>query len=178
MIAVALIAFTLASLKYANQEWAMVLSAAFFLALLAALIVSLLDRGSRQAFAIGFSLTLVACSLPFSWSSVIGSLPTDRLLRRAYDAFRRVEYVDSRTDKVITNFDPSNPSLPFAPSPPRGYDPAVGYAIGLQAPPQHLYLAIGRRWFAFLLAGMGGLFAQFVYRRRMRDEQKLPAETS
>jgi hypothetical protein len=177
MIVVALVALAIASLIYANQEWAMLVSAAIFLALLAAILTALIDRGFRQAFAIGFGVTLVACSLPFAWSSVTGSLPTDRVIRRIYDGIGRVEFIDSRTDEVITDFKPSNPSLPFPPV-GRGYDPAVGYAISVDVPPEHLFLAIGHRWFALLLAYLGGLFALFVYRRRMRDEQKLPAETS
>lgn len=58
LLLVAALAIALAALKFANEWWIVVLSGGMILLVMAMLVVALVDRGPRQAFAIGF----VACA--------------------------------------------------------------------------------------------------------------------
>jgi hypothetical protein len=188
---VALVALAIASLKYANDVWVAIVAAVVMIALFSALIVAVMDRGPRQAFAMGAALTMVAYGMVLStghrtregYSRNIefdqweGRLPTTRLLRYVYKVVDNGYYFDQRTGKVIPNYDPNTP---------RPNDPGFiggGFAFGpvasrMEIPPREKFMPVGHCWWALILGYAGGQFARFVYWRRLRDEQKLPAETS
>src|SRR2546423_8694566 len=98
LVVVALVALGIVSLKYANDFWLFLVLAITFGAIVGSVIVALVDRGRRQAFAIGFTVTAVgyACVLLNSSNSLIKSnpefsfgfeqFPTTRLLRCLYTA--------------------------------------------------------------------------------------------
>jgi hypothetical protein len=56
-----------------------------------------------------------------------------------------------------------------------GSGPTVSYR---ESPPREIFMPIGHSWWTLILGYAGGHFARFVYWRRFREEQKLPAETS
>jgi ABC-type uncharacterized transport system permease subunit len=127
---VALVALAIASLKFANETFLAIVAAVTMLALIAALIVAVVDRGPRQAFAIGVALTMIAYGLSLitgqrtsgnsgnvysrniEFDHSAGRLPTTRLLRYVHTAVERSEWIDSNTGVAIPNYDPNNPVIP------------------------------------------------------------------
>jgi hypothetical protein len=130
---VAACAVALVSLKYASQVWLTVTLGIALIALFIAIIVAAVDRGPRQAFAIGFTLIVIAYgwavfNVPQVPSGGIdgslrtgefglwtGHLPTTQLLRHVYTAVQGRTWFDSSTGKELVNFDPANPSIPVGP---------------------------------------------------------------
>jgi hypothetical protein len=110
-------------------------------------------------------------------------LPTTRLLRYVHNAVQSSGYFDNRSGKEVPDYDPSN-----VPNAGEGgfrgsmvLDPGGGFGLAVsfrEIPPREVFMPIGHCWWALILGYAGGHFARFVYWRRCRDEQKLPAETS
>jgi peptidoglycan hydrolase-like protein with peptidoglycan-binding domain len=100
LIGVALVALAIVSLRYANYGtvWPAVVTGVMMIALFVALIVAAVDRGPRQAFAIGFALTVVAYGLMLlpgrtsQFDQSEGWLPTTRLLWYVHRAVDRGRY--------------------------------------------------------------------------------------
>jgi hypothetical protein len=188
LVFVAAIALAIASLKYANDVWLAVVATVLMPALFISLIVAVVDRGPRQAFAIGFAIIIVAYgttlltgtsgfggdlnSKNVEFDQWAGRLPTTRLLRYVHAAVQTSGYFDNVTGKELPNYDPANPPNRFRGV--GGFAPGVSYR---ESPPRGKFMPIGHMWWALLLGYLGGVFAMFVYRRRLRDEEKLPADT-
>jgi hypothetical protein len=207
-ILVAVAAVAIASLKYANDQWLAIVAGVTMVVISIVFIIAIVDRGSRQAFANGFALTMVvyAAAVLTGWSASgfgqtqvknvefdhwEGRLATTRLLRYVYSAVDSSGYYDIASGKELAGFDPSDPAN-------RGKIGWGGGGIGggggfggggivggkapsvsyLQFPPTEKFMPIGHCWWALLFGYVGGHFACYVYGRRMRDEQKLAAETS
>ena len=183
----ALVALAIASLTFANEAFLALVAGVTMLALVAALIIAVVDRGPRQAFAIGVALTMIAYGLILTtgqstsgsggsvrsknieFDQFAGRLPTTRLLRYLHTAVQRSEWIDPFTRKVIPNYDPNNPTiLPsvLAGSGAGGRATAGGGASLREIPPRSIFMPIGHCWWALLLGYAGGLFGQFVYARR------------
>jgi ABC-type uncharacterized transport system permease subunit len=60
LIATALVAIVIGSLRYTNEAWLAVVIGVTMALLFWALIVAAVDRGPRQAFALAFALTMMA----------------------------------------------------------------------------------------------------------------------
>jgi hypothetical protein len=189
-IFVALVALATASLKYANDTWISIVAAIMMLSFFVALIIAVVDRGPRQAFAIGFVLVAAAygylvVSATHSESNRViefygssGRLPTTRLLNLIYQSVNTSDYYDNATGQPLPGFDPATESDRLRLSiqmPGGGMVPGVSFR---QIPEMDSFMRVGHCWWALILGCAGGYFAQVVYRRRLRDEQKLPAETS
>lgn len=172
LMLVALVASATASLKYASQLWLALVAGVTTVAFCAALIVAAVDRGQRQAFAMGFALTMIAYgatlmtgdrtvgfggnmhSKNIEFDPWEGRLPTTRLLRYVHIAVNE------------------NRQVPMS-------QPFGGATTRLvEIPPREVFMPIGHCWWALLLAYVGGRFAATVYMRRTREQQLLAAESS
>jgi hypothetical protein len=131
LVFVALFALAVASLKYANDAWLAIVAGVTMLAFSIAIITAAVDRGSRQAHAIGFALTFLAyCAAVLTGMTTAsglgnetaikniefdqwdGRLPTTRLLRYIHWAMNATGYYDAATDKLIPDFDPNDVGQP------------------------------------------------------------------
>ncbi|HVT29879.1 MAG TPA: peptidoglycan-binding protein [Lacipirellulaceae bacterium] len=92
LLLVGLLAIVIPSLKYASDGWLVWVASFAIVAFLVALIVALVDRGPRQAFAIGFATTMLAFAVAPS-SPWRDGLPTTRLLRYIYPVVQRGEWI-------------------------------------------------------------------------------------
>ncbi len=177
---VAFVAVACAALKFAGSVWWAVLSAFAGLVFLAAAVTALLERGPRQAFAIGFIVCagvyygLVASASgqgpnnnsnpeldPYS-----GRMPTTTLLKPLLEAVVVNKWVDA-TGKEIPNFNPSAGG---------GFGAGPG-AIVILMPTRQDFMRIGHCLWTLLLGYLGGHFGRFVYLRRIaRQEAPVPKE--
>lgn len=98
LVLVALVALAIPSLQYASEAWLALVVGITIVAFLVALNVAVVDRGPRQAFAIGFVLTMAAYGLILmsfqtrEFDQWKGRLPTTRLLRYVHAAVDRSEW--------------------------------------------------------------------------------------
>lgn len=192
LIGVALLAVAIVSLKYASDTWLAIVAAITMLIFFVELIVAVVDRGPRQAFAIGCALTITAYALVLntgqrtSGSSgsissqnveldhMRGRIPTTRLLRYVHAAVEDGTYVNVFTGKELPNRDPAKD-----PNRGSGGFGGLGTAVSYrEIPPREIFMPVGHCWWALILGYAGGHFANNVYGRRLRDEQKLPVDTS
>jgi hypothetical protein len=182
LVLVALAALAIASLNFANETFLAIVAAVAMLGPIAALIIAVVDRGPRQAFAISVALTMVAYGLILitgqrtsgnsgnvhsrnvEFDHWEGRLPTTRLLRYVHMAVQRSEWYHSNTGVLIPNYDPNNPVIPKMGG--GGFFPRGG-ALYREIPPREIFMPIGHCWWALMLGYAGGLFAGFVYRRRV-----------
>jgi hypothetical protein len=184
LIGVAVIALAIGSLTYASDTWVAIVAGLAMLGFFAAIVVAAVDRGPRQAFAIGFALVMLVYGLivlntppthpPFEGPSRTkefdhweGRLPTTRMLRYVHHAVDRSQWIDSSTGKAIPNFDPADPSIPTWGS--VGSFGAAAVASFNELPPREQFMPIGHLWWGLLLGNVGGRFAQIVYARRTKD---------
>jgi hypothetical protein len=169
LVAVALVALAIVSLRFASDAWWTLIMSILELMLFAAVILAILDRGERQAFAIGFVVAMTCYGLVFQiipterpfgshghpeLNPDIGRLPTSRLLRPIYYSIAYIGLVDVTTGKPLAN---SNPQM--------GGGASGNYSMG-ELPSREIFMTIGHAWWAILLGVCGGLFARWVYRRR------------
>lgn len=171
LVIVALIAFALASFRYANDSWAVLILGFTMVAVFAAAIIAIVDRGARQGFAIGFTLIAAVYGLLLilgatEFDQYSGRWPTTRLLRPLHSAMDRSEWINTATGMVIQNFDPHNPTVPIVGG--GGVIGAGGGAEWREIPPREAFMPIGHCWWALLLGFIGGHFARYVYLSRMR----------
>jgi hypothetical protein len=190
LIFVALVALAIASLKYANDVFLALVAAVAMFALIVALIIAAVDRGPRQAFAIGVTLTMLAYGLilitgqrtsgsggnvtskNIEFDQWAGRLPTTRLLRYVHMAVQRNEWIDFRTGKVIPNYDPNiavNPNKGGG-----GFGGGGGRSGGAafrETPPRQIFMPIGHCWWALILGYAGGQFGRYIYARRQREHE-------
>ncbi len=182
LVLVAFVALAIVSLKYASDVWLAIVLAVTMLAFFVALIVAAVDRGPRQAFAIGFALTMAGYwlivmtgtktvanvgSMNIEFDHMQGRLPTTRLLRYMHAAVEHGGYYDYSTGKEVPNYDPAeraNTGGGF------GGATSIGYR---EVPGREVFMPVGHCWWGLLLGYLGGLFAGFVYRRRMTERKSL-----
>jgi len=193
-----------ASLKFANDYWLIIVSLTTFFAFIAAAIVALIDRGSRQSIAMGFILAgVVYGGLLSSQASdgdqnraVVrnpefdpydGKLPTTRIMRPLFEAVSVDWYLDRATGKRINEY-----QLPPGATIDRYADwggmggggggmraqaPKTGFGYAGQTPDREHFMPIAHCLWALLFGYAGGHFARWVYFRRLR-EQKAAAQVA
>src|SRR3954471_2930755 len=175
LIIVALIALAMGSLRYATDSLQTLVLGFTVVVVFAAAIVAVVDRGAKQAFAIGFSLIVVG----YGWllmgreaefDQYSGRWPTTWLLKFLHDAMDRSEWIDTSTGSVIKNFDEQHPSIPIFGQ--GGFVGAGPMASWHEVPPRGAFMPIGHCWSALLLGCIGGHFARYVYLKRMREQRK------
>ncbi len=173
----------------ANAEWVTLLASLAILLSGAMLIVACVERGTRQAFAVGFIAMMALYLLgvrytagpqsPNSFSQVYeaerlkyaAALPTTVILGELWLRIRAPYYVTieandpfERYQGPISDIKAQGFGTPFKPpkTPPPG---TTGFDVSV-LPELRWFLAIGHLLFAFLLGYLGGKFAVAVYRRR------------
>jgi len=261
LVTVSLVALAIPSLQHASSTWLAIVAGVTMVAFFVALIGAVVDRGPRQAFAIGFALTMLAYGLILTngreiVSGVNGSmsrnvefdyrqarLPTSQLMRYVHAAVQRGQWfvllpdlhagsssdlaevlqrmlnarmrpspnltadgdfglntqqavrqfqaqaglpvtgiVDGKTWNALGPLiDPNTGEvLPaYAPQVSRyGNSPYSLKSLRSfrESPSRDTFMMVGHCWWALLLGYAGGHFARFVYWRRIREQQTLPAD--
>jgi hypothetical protein len=164
----ALVAMAIASLLYASAAFRVLVSLLTMLAYIGAVIAVIVDRGPRQAFAIGLAISMTIYAVLIIHARVAGhqnynaelyadevrvikgSLPTTSILQKVLSAI--VEWKD---DSRVRN---------------RADEP--------EFPNSREIMRIGHCWWALLLGYVGGRFAAFLYTRRIREQQPLATKSS
>jgi hypothetical protein len=181
LMIVALIALAMGSLRYANESLQTLVLGFTVVVVFAAAIVAVVDRGIKQAFAIGFTLTVggygwLLMGRAAEFDQYLGRWPTTRLLKFLHDTMDRSEWFDTSTGNVIKNFNPQHPSVPILGG---GGSIDVGpTASWREVPPREAFMPIGHCWSALLLGFIAGHFARYVFLRRMTEQRKQAADFS
>jgi hypothetical protein len=180
-------------LKYASDVWRVVVTAITMLVYVGAAIASAVDRGPRQAFAVGMfiAMTIYAVLLLngrdftsgarnpnsnvefapiFTENYSVGNLPTTRVLARIHAKLQQEVWINRDTGEVF-NYDPRPDNRP-------PNDAVRARYRSRELPPLALFMVIGHCLWALLLGYVGGRFARFVYVRRTRGRTPLAAESS
>jgi hypothetical protein len=182
LIFMALVALAIVSLRFSSVGWRTVVIGVALVSLWMALIVAVVDRGPRQAFAAGFMVSMAAYAISLfsiptisqqrdhnpEFNPAIGRLPTTRLLSPLYEAIAETRWVDLRTGQEAIGYDPRT----------QGAAPGSQWITAAQLPQREVFMTIGHVWWAMLLGLCGGWFAQWVYLRRMREKGPLAAGRS
>lgn len=171
LLLLALCAVAIVSLRYASGPWQLVVFTITMVAAFVAAIVAVVDRGARQAFAIGFALSMALYGLIFLYGSAratdgrnlelnpqAGRLPTSRLLEPVYKALVEVRWIDLRTGQEVPGHDPTSASAAGA-----------SFVTADERPERGAFMRIGHCWWALLLGYLGGWFARWVYLQRNRE---------
>jgi len=167
LMLVALVALAIVSLKYASLTWQGFVLSLTLLAFVAAAIAAFVDRGSRQAFALGMvvTMTIYAALLP---TATLGSqLPTSYVLSMIRSGMLTRTYVDRQTGQPLPDYDPNNMTTPLGVNPRAFVRPRQ-----ITMPPSSQFKIIGHSWWSLLLGYVGGRFAQFLYVRRTGETEK------
>lgn len=168
-VLVAFIAVCCAALKFAGI-WASILFGIALLLVVGMAIVAFVDRGARQAYAIGFTLAAIiyaatvlathAASGSVELDPYSCSLPTTKLLRPVYAIVVKLTWIDMATQKEIPNYDPS-----------KGAASGGGMGgVGLsEFPDRKTIMTVGHIIWTILFGCVGGLFGRLTYVRRQRN---------
>jgi hypothetical protein len=172
LVLIAFGAIALVSLRYASPLWQTLVATISATAFMAAMIVSLVGRRARQAFAIGFATTVVVYVALLAgtglssrdvnpeFNPATGQLPTTRLLSPLYAAVAESRWIDYRTGQEVSNYDPHQPGA------------AAQYVSLDERPERGIFMQIGHCWWALVLGYLGGWFARGVYLRREGEPQR------
>jgi hypothetical protein len=128
------------------------------------MIVAFIDRGSRQAFAIGMAIVMAG----YTGAQTFGpkrafrhlGMPTNSLLGALHQAISVPAYFDERTGARLEGFSPP-------PSEATGIQPPTTYMANV--PLNEHFVPIGHMWFSLVFGYFGGLFARYVFLRRARS---------
>jgi hypothetical protein len=182
-ILVTVLALAIVSLRYASDLIRGVIAMVGMWAAISAGILALVDRGQRQAFAIGFLAGVFGYGLLISGGDTRstnqgernieldlrynGTLPTTHLLRAARESLQWEQNFDSQGNTISARQRALNDDADRK----AGRQP-TSYRV--ERPPTRSFAQIGHLWFALLFGYLGGQFARFVYLRRMKEQ---PAQT-
>jgi hypothetical protein len=166
-LGVLIVAMAIVSLLYASPVWHIVMGLLVLLVYTGAIIGAIVDRGPRQALAIGmvvamtvYAATLIYACLGSDFNTEFMSgdarvrLPTTRLLRSLYGAIVVREEIE---------LPPVEPG-------------ALGTRAGtIERPLGSSLMLVGHCWWSLLLGYAGGRFALYLYLRRTNDSDPLAA---
>jgi hypothetical protein len=145
------IALACAALKYANGWWEAAISAVALLVLMASVVIALVDRGRRQAAAIGFAAFMGIYGL-VGWISD-RELPTGVPLSLVYRLVVNETWIDASTQQVVSESE-------------EAFLLAQGLAGIKQTPNREMFMQIGHMLWALLLGYIGSRLGRWVYSRR------------
>ena len=182
LILVALVGLACVSLKFANDWFWIGLSTAAMLLFMAAIVVAFIDRGSRQAFAIGFVLcagmyaaavALATAKNGREFDPYAGSLPTTKLMRWPFEKMVLIEYLLMDANMQYDQskrFPTSQEALAYRAKlglPAGTMGAAFGGGVGAsEFPLREDFLGVAHVWWGLLLGYCGGRFAKLIYMRR------------
>jgi hypothetical protein len=186
MAVVGVIAFAIVSLKYASPIWQSLIGLVCILALIAAGISGIFDRGQRQAFAIGFALVLVCYwGLIFSAEAIddlsggnvrhnrefdvrTGQFPTTLMLRPMYERIVRYRTVYRATGRDLSEEEAAKLQAAWMANPNPGPPPVSNPEF----PQPRDFAVVGHCWWALFLSCFGGLMAGYAYWKAKEREQQ------
>jgi hypothetical protein len=183
---VAVIGLACVSLKFAGEWSWMALSGAVMLLTTALLIVAVIDRGARQAFAIGFMLTAGVYAVMYFTSAIAngagreldpydGSLPTTKILRPLFENVSTVQYTvqTSGGNRAFATHAEAETFLKSYGGPAfytggglgggGGFNPGISF---LETPARADFFSIAHLWWMLLFGYLGGRFGLFIFHRR------------
>jgi hypothetical protein len=168
LLVLAFVALGCAALKYAGGLWLSVLSAGVLLLFMGAAVVAAVDRGHRQAKALGFALCMAIYGILF-WSAPAtspnqnpeldphaGSLPTSKALAPLFSAIVKRSYHDLTTGQEVAP--PAPPHFVFS-----------GYVQ--ETPDRGQFMATGHLLWTVLLGYFGSRLGLWAYTRRLRSQE-------
>jgi hypothetical protein len=155
LVSVAVVALAIVSLRYASARWEAIILSFTAIVFFAMVIVALVGRGARQAFAIGMAVVMagyLAVKLlePRPTSRHVG-LPTTYLLVRLQSLSGDIRYFDNPAAGVAARTGLGVPTV---------------YASTV--PLLENFLRVGHCWWALLLGYVGGVFGRQVYSQRIK----------
>jgi predicted PurR-regulated permease PerM len=176
LMLIAMVALAIASMKYASPAWRTCVYAITMAIFMWAAVIAVVDRGSRQAFAIGMVILMVIYGVLVvngaagrsqggnrEMNPSSGRLPTTRIVKYLFPITESVQWFDRRTDQLLPNFDPA-----------KAQPGAAGYVQRISSPEPANLMPISHCWWALLLGYIGGRFARVVYLRR-NDLSRAPS---
>jgi hypothetical protein len=163
---VAVFAVVCAALKFPGF-WGPILFGIALLLVMGMAITAVVDRGSRQAYAIGYTLAAIIYGVMvlathsafggFELDPYSGSLPTTTWLAPVFRLVAHETWIDVTTRQEVPNY-----------VPPRTPGTTFGPAVGLiEYPDRRTFMAVGHTLWTLLFGLVGGYFAQWRYARRM-----------
>lgn len=168
LLLLAFVAVGCAALRYAGGLWLLGLSSGVLLLFMGAAVLAAVDRGHRQAQAIGFALCVAIYGVLFwSTSSLMnaeqnpeldpqtGRLPTSKALAPLFEAIVKRSYYDEMTGKET--------ALPA---------PGFGGAYIRETPDRGQFMATGHLLFALMFGYLGSRLALGAYTRRTRTSNE------
>ncbi|HEY3392897.1 MAG TPA: hypothetical protein VGK58_09335 [Lacipirellulaceae bacterium] len=168
LLLIAMVAIAIASLKYASPAWRTFVYTITMAIFMWAAVVAVIDRGPRQAFAIGLFLLMAIYgvivvnsprqgegNLNLEMDLQYGRLPTSRAVKHLFPPTETIEWLDYRNAQVLPNYDPANP--------PPGIQ---AFSQTRRTPDPETLMGIAHCWCALLFGYIGGRFARVVYLRR------------
>jgi hypothetical protein len=150
LAAAGIFAFVIVSLRYSTAPFHFAVSTIAMVALFAAAIFAVVDRGHRQAFAIGVVLTII----------LYGGLILYSQRTQSGDGGRNDDLdiaIDRDAYQLGTTY-----LL-------RLIHPLIADRIRIPIPREVRFMEIGHLWWALLFGYLGGRFSQFVYLRRTKE---------
>lgn len=181
LILVAFIALGCAALKYANDVWCTILAASVLLLVMAAAVAALVDRGRRQAMAIGFTVCAAIYGVAF-WAAPLentgmqsreldpytGRLPTTTLLKPIFEGTVRRTWYDFQTGQELPNYDPQKPQTALgAGGGPYFFASNIG---SREFPDRGKFMTVGHWLWVLLVSYCGARFAEWLFLRRQKEE--------
>jgi hypothetical protein len=173
-----------AALRYANVYWLVIVTLITLVGFIATAVIALIDRGPRQALAIGFVMavgiymTLIFCMRVTGYTSAgsvrtdnaeldpeEGSFPTTLALRPLFVSIQERWYID-----------PSGTPIPRSQLPPAviaSPNNGGGYVYDQERPNRQHFMLIGHCLWALLFGYAAAKFARWVYGRRLRESPSL-----
>jgi hypothetical protein len=157
-----------AALMFAGV-WAAVFFGIGLVAIVCMAIIAFVDRGSRQAYAIGFTLaaiiytaTVLVAQAGFGGEldPYSGYLPTTKLLTPLFTLINQGTWIDLSTGKEIPNY--VQPKV----SAGGGMGGAVGLRDSLD---RRSFMMVGHVFWGLLFGFIGGYFGRLTYARRQTN---------
>lgn len=164
---VAFVAIGTASLKVAGLLSSIFVGLALLLCMAMA-VTAVVDRGPRQAFAIGFVLcalvygTLVVASRSSEFQPQSGKLPTSQLLAPLYEMVVNRTWIDGMSGRELPNYQPDGRDGVVAAN-------QLGIRLSTELPEREMFMTIGHILWGLIFSYAGGKFGQFTFARRVRE---------
>lgn len=182
LLLIGFVALACVALKYAGSIWTLALSAIALLLFMGAAVVAVVDRGRRQAAAIGLALCLAIYGIVF-WSSprddnprqsreldpYDAQLPTSKALYPLFTVMVHGTYRDSAGNE-IKDYDPSQNAGGMGSGGMFSSGGMGGGAYYHEVPERTQFMAVGHLLWALLLGCLGSRLAVWSYDRRAKAE--------
>jgi hypothetical protein len=179
---VSAVAAAVVSLHHASTTCQALVGMILLLAVFAAVITGIFDRGPRRVFAIGFALVSLSYALLVLTGEEVTQnsggnveliasedwarpprLPTTLFLRQIYKNVQRTAWIDAITGNEVPGYDYTKYQAAQAGG---GFVPVQPKDL----PSSETFMSTGHYWWALLLGYLGGHFARFVYLRRTKEQ--------